>query len=363
MLYAAIDIGTVSTRLIAARATADGGFAVLDRQAQITDLGEGVDATGALSAAAVGRTVAAVAGYVDRIRDLTAALPPQDADEVGAAPRAVVATTTTSAARDASNACDLLRPLRELGLAPQVITGDIEARLALTGVTADFVGCNVLVADIGGGSTELTCGRRDADGRLHEGRSVSFNVGCRRLTERFLPAVPDASAAPEQIAAARAWARGVLAPFFSAGTDPIDADPAATDPATSGAVLPDRLVCVGGTATSLVAVANRLVPYDSSFVHLHRMGRDEVAGLARRLAGMTARERAGLPGLQPKRAGVIAAGALILDVLLDLGGWAEYTASESDSLMGLLACMRAAAEGAPSPIGWTPAVCRIGAIA
>ncbi len=328
-LVAAVDIGTVSTRLIVARPLPDGTFDVLERQARITDLGEGVDASGRLAPAAVGRTVAAVEDYLARIRAHVAS---------SGAGAAAVATTTTSAARDAANAGDLLEPLRARGLAPQVIAGGTEASLALLGVTADFPGRTVLVADVGGGSTELTAGRRGADGTLREDGGASYNVGCRRVTERFF--ADGGPAAPEAEAAARAFVAGALAPHF-------DAAGRAAPPAT--------LVCVGGTATSLVAVANRLVPYDPGFVHLHRMGRAEVSALAARLLGMSADERARLPGLQPKRAGVIAAGALILDVLMGLGGWDAYTASESDSLMGLLACVRAALEGRPAPVaGWAP---------
>lgn len=334
-LLAAIDIGTVSTRLIVARHGRRGGLEVLDRQATITDLGEGVDATGRLSPSAIGRTVGVVDGYLARLRELT---------EQEGASGATVATTTTSAARDASNADDLLGPLEMRGLAPQVIGGRIEAGLALLGVTSDFPGQDVLVADIGGGSTELTSGRRDPDGTLHEDRGVSYNVGCRRVTERFFPDGRPVDS--EEEAAARTMIARTLAPHFEP---------------PHGAPLPQTLVCVGGTATSLVAVEHALVPYDSSFVHLHRMDRADVHDLAEKLCSLSADQRALLPGLQPKRAAVIAAGALILDVLMELGGWDSYTASESDSLIGLLACIQAAQDGSRSPIGWSPElafVCR-----
>ena len=332
-LLAAIDIGTVSTRLIAARTLPDGTLDVLDRQATITDLGEGVDASGSLAPAAVARTVAAVAGYLDRLRALMGR---------EGAREAFVAVTTTSAARDAANAGELLGALEGCGLAPQVIDGRTEASLALLGVTSDFPGENVLVADIGGGSTELTAGRRGPDGTLWEGRGASYDVGCRRVTERFFPDGRPVDPAAEE--AARAMIAQTLAPHFACG-DVSD--------------LPRTLVCVGGTATSLVAVEHRLVPYDGAFVHLRRMGRPAVRDLAARLCSLSADQRAQLPGLQPKRAGVIAAGALILDVLMGLGGWDSYTASESDSLAGLLACIRAAREGEPSPIGWSPKLARI----
>ena len=332
-IYAAIDIGTVSTRLIVARVDEEGRVEPLERQARITDLGEGTDATGALAPAAIERTCAVVADYLERLRLLGA--------ERGWPPCSV-ATTTTSAARDAANAADLLDPLRRLGLDPQVIAGGIEARLALLGVTADFAGRAVTVADIGGGSTELTVGRRAAgrDGVLEVGESVSYNVGCRRVTERFFAEAGEGAADPGAVERARAFVAAELAPFFEEGRG-------------HGAA-GTRLVCVGGTATSLVAVSHGLVPYDSAFVHLHETSRAEVGRLAGELLAMPLAERRALAGLQPKRAGVIAAGALILDVLMGLGGWDAYAASESDSLFGLVACMDAAQRGEGSPIGWFP---------
>lgn len=372
-LLAAVDVGTVSTRLILAEVTDDGRVRPLERQATITNLGSGVDATGALEPAAIERTCATVADYGARLAELA---------ERGQAAE-YVAITLTSAARDASNAADLLGRLAALGLEAQVIPGEVEARLSLLGVTSDFAGQAVLVADIGGGSTELIEGRREAGGRpnvpgegdgtggvqggmqaagagvgeseegaarpapmvpptpgaLLVGRGVSYDVGCRRVTERFF--ADEQTPSPAAIDAARAFVRGTLGAFFAlSGSGEVPA--------------PTTLACVGGTATSLVAVANRLVPYDSSFVHLHRTARIQVSELAERLLAMGVAERRALPGLQPKRADVIAAGALILDELMGLGGFDEYVASESDSLFGLLACVACAIDGRPSPIGWQP---------
>ena len=327
---AAIDIGTVSTRLIVARVAPNGAVDALVRDAQVTDLGEGVDASGELLQRAIDRTCAVVADYVARIDGMAGEGLPVEA----------VATTTTSAARDASNAAELLGRLTEMGLAPQVIDGGIEARLALLGVTGDFPDTDVLVADIGGGSTELTVGGRHG-GSLAVGASVSYNVGCRRVAERYL-AGGEGMADTECVAAARSFVAETLGAFKEkAGQD-----------------LPRTLVCVGGTATSLVAVANRLVPYDSAFVHLHETSRDEVARLAGWLLGLTLDERRALAGLQPKRAAVIGAGALILDELMGVGGWDRYVASEADSLFGLLACARCAVDGLESPVGWRPVLSR-----
>lgn len=323
-LLCAIDIGTVSTRLIVAGIDPQGRIAPLERQARITDLGEGVDATGHLSQAAIARTLDTVDDYLASIRA-----------HAGQAGRPLpVTVTTTSAARDAANAAELTGALEMRGLAPQVIPGNVEASLALLGVTSDFIGTPLLVADAGGGSTELTAGERHADGMLAIQRCDSYNLGCRRLAERF--GLQDA-ASPQQVAAARAQASKILAAALG-----------------REAGVPSRLVCVGGTATSLISVACSLVPYDSNFVHLHELQHAQVAELAQRLCAMPLAERRKVPGLQAKRASVIGAGALIIDALLELGGWQAYTASESDSLFGLIACMQAALTSTAPPLDWTP---------
>jgi len=333
-LVAAVDIGTVTSRLMVTRALPDGRFDVLERDAVITDLGEGVDASGRLAPQAVERTLQTVGAYAGRVRACA---------ERAGAPVATVCTTT-SAARDAANADALLEGLVALGLDPQVIPGQTEAALALLGVTADFApGRDVLVADVGGGSTELTHGGRDGQGRLVQLSGASYQVGCRRVTERFF--AHGGPASPGEVAAARRFVEGEVARFYAQN---------------AGAANGAELVCVGGTATSLVAIEHALAPYDPAFVHLRRMSREAVAALTERLLGMGLQERAALPGLQPKRAGVIAAGALIVDVLLELGGRDGFTASESDSLTGLLACARAAVEGAQAPIDWLPGVALLG---
>ncbi len=358
---AAIDVGTVSTRLIVARVGAAGEVEPVERRATITNLGRGVDASGVLDPAGIADTLACVRAYGARLAELAGR---------GAAARAVC-VTLTSAARDAANSEELLRPMRDLGLKPQVIAGDVEARLSLLGVAGDFpAGMRVLVADVGGGSTELALGRRDpATGELAVLAGRSFDVGCRRVTERFLsgvdPSDPDFAG---RVGRARAFVRDALGGFFAPGgpCDPVALGGACGGEAAGGEALPaDELVCVGGTATSLVAVENRLVPYDPAFVHLRRMGRAEVGRLARELLAMDPERRRRLPGLQPRRADVIAAGALIVDELLAVSGFGSYVASESDSLFGLLRCERAALGGGRGPLGasWQALAADAGAFA
>ena len=179
-LYCALDAGTVSTCMLCATRDEAGGTRALLRRACVTDLGEGVDASGSLLPQAIGRTVDCIADYLAQAREL--------AQEKGLS--LVSCLTATSAARDASNSRDLTARLEELGLKPQVIAGADEAALGLLGVTGDFMGTTVEACDISGGSTELSSGSRDAQGRLVQLGAASLNIGARRVCERFL-ACPD----------------------------------------------------------------------------------------------------------------------------------------------------------------------------
>lgn len=330
-LYCALDAGTVSTCMLCATRDEANGTRALLRRARVTDLGEGVDASGSLLPQAIGRTVACIADYLAQARGL--------AREQGLS--LVSCLTATSAARDASNSRELTARLEELGLKPQVIAGTDEAALGLLGVTGDFMGTTVEVCDIGGGSTELSCGSRDAQGRLVQLGAASLNIGARRVCERFLACPDDEPCDPAAVRRARDFARNVFDAHLS-----------------QQANLPETLACVGGTATTLVAVLAELDPYDSDFVHLRQTGRDALHDLTERLLRMSTLERRGLVGLQPKRAHVIHAGALILDELVETGGWPGFVTSESNSLFGVVECMHAQAVGIQPPLSWNPQMLR-----
>ncbi len=169
MRVAAIDLGTVSSRLLTAEV--DGGSIVRSaKRTEITDLGQGVDATGLLSDEAIDRVIGACASFVD---------------EISAFEPDAVCCTLTSAARDAGNGRVLLSGLEGLGLRPQVIPGEVEARLTFYGVAHDFAGERIAVADSGGGSTEFAQGSFVPGEPLEVDGVVSLNIGCRRITDRF----------------------------------------------------------------------------------------------------------------------------------------------------------------------------------
>ena len=308
---AAIDLGTVSSRLVLAQV--EGGAIVeSSKHTEITDLGEGVDATGRFCEAAVERVLAACRMFVDEARAFGAAC---------------ICTTCTSAARDASNAALLLDGLRDLGLEPQVIPGEVEARLTFFGVAHDFAGERIIVADSGGGSTELATGVYAPERGVFalEG-TRSLDIGCRRVTERFFSALPPADG---ELAAAAAWAGEQFAAYFEGL--PSDFERA------------ERLVAVGGTVTT-------------SFVHLRELSLDQVSAAIERMSALDVAGIAALPGVQPKRAGVILAGAAVIRELMRAGGYKTLTVSENSLLAGMAATIDETLDGATPTIAWTPSL-------
>lgn len=313
-----IDIGTVSTRLFIGTSS-EGHISTLLRRSEITDLGQGRSVSSYLTSEAVARTVNQVKEYVQILKE-------QSLD--------AVICTLTSAARDADNIDELLKPLEELGLKPQVITGEIEARLSFLGVSADFPDERILVLDIGGGSTEVSIGSysTETEDEPYDLEYVrSFDVGCRRVTELFFKTDPPSA---EELDAARAWAHEE----FGSSLEDLERV--------------NRLVCVGGSSTSLVAVQKQLEPYDPKQVHLAVLEGGQVSDLLEELSSLPERERAQLKGLQEKRAPVIVAGALILELFMGKGGFSELSVSESDTLLGIVKHLSMQLEGKESLFDW-----------
>lgn len=302
--YGALDIGTVTCRLLVADVE-DGRIIDVDKEYAITDLGVGVDATGRLSEAAIERVLACVDRYLE-------VLARYDTPEH---PVRRLIAMATSASRDAANGPEFAARLTERGVTLAVIPGSREAQLTFLGASSDFPGENLLVVDIGGGSTEVVAGRFGEDPIA----SHSFNIGCRRVTERFFRDDPPTAG---QMDAARQWIRETMAPYFEGL-------------ATAGFAI-DRVVAVAGTATSVVSIREAMEVYDSSRVHKAVVAAGELAAIEERLAAEPLEERKTTVGLDPKRAGVIVAGFVILEEVLALAGADAYTASESDILHGMI---------------------------
>ena len=301
--YAAIDIGTVTCRMLVVDAD-ESGLHELAREYAITNLGEGVDTTGELKPEAIDRVVRAIDGFL-AVRD---SLSTPDYPVV----RTVA--VATSAARDARNAAEFAARLRERGIELSVIPGSREAALSFSGASIDFSGERLMVVDVGGGSTEVVMGTGGAEPL----RAHSFNVGCCRVTEKFLASDPPA---PEELVRARAWIREQMASWFA-------------DQAKEAASL-ERVVAVAGTATTVVSIRERMETYDSSRVHKARVSRQDLLEVYERLAALPLSARKKVVGLDPKRAPVMVAGLLILLEVLDFAGIDAFTVSETDILHGI----------------------------
>jgi exopolyphosphatase/guanosine-5'-triphosphate,3'-diphosphate pyrophosphatase len=298
MRVAVVDIGTNSTRLLVADVSPSGAVTQLRRESTVTRLGEGVDATGRLADAPMQRVFATLGRYRQTIDELHA-----------------TATTAvlTSAVRDAANGAEFAAAVRDgFGLDARTIDGDEEAALTFTGATSERArdGRELVVIDIGGGSTEFVTGR-DGAVDFH----VSTQSGVVRQTERHLPDDPPA---PEQMQALAAEVQQIF----------------------EGAVpreLRERVQCaiaVGGTATSCGAIELELEPYDPERVHGHVLELATLELQLARLAQMTDDERRAVTGLHPDRAPTIVAGIAMLIEALRAFGLEQVEVSEHDILRG-----------------------------
>ncbi len=297
---AAVDCGTNSIRLLVADLPVDGGpLADLSRRMKIVRLGQGVDRTGRLSAEALERTRGALVDYAAEITQLGAER---------------VRMVATSATRDAANATEFRdMVVATLGVAPEVVTGDGEARLSFDGAVRGLPADTeppFLVVDIGGGSTEFVVGTDAVE------QAISVDIGCVRMTERHLHDDPPT---PAQIAAAEA-----------------DIDAGVT---RALEVVPGRsartVVGLAGSVTTVTALALGLDRYRPERIHHARVSRDQVAAVTAELLGETHAQRLARPVMHPGRADVIGAGALILRVVLDRVGADAVVASEHDILDGI----------------------------
>jgi exopolyphosphatase/guanosine-5'-triphosphate,3'-diphosphate pyrophosphatase len=294
---AAIDCGTNSTRLL----IVDDEGRPLERLMRITRLGQGVDADRRLNADAIARVVGVLGDFrqvldrhgVDRVR-----------------------MAATSAARDAVNRDELFDAAEAaVGARPELLEGLEEARLSFLGATAGLPpgGPLLLVADIGGGSTELVVG---VPGEEPVG-AVSLDVGCVRLTERWIEHDP---ARPDELANGLGEVRDLLE----------DADRQL--PALAEA---ERFIGLAGTVSTVAALDLGLATYDRDRVHHHLLGRDVVEDWFRTMAMGDRDERLGNPGLEEGRADVIVGGLCVLVSILRHRRFGACLVSESGILDGL----------------------------
>jgi exopolyphosphatase / guanosine-5'-triphosphate,3'-diphosphate pyrophosphatase len=315
---AAVDIGTNSTRLLVA--DVDGGqVADVTRDARVTRLGEGVDERHRLLPLPIARVRNTLTDYRRTL------------EELGAERTLAIAT---SAIRDADNGEAFLGEIEwSYGFVTQLLSGHDEALLTYRGVTAERgVGAGTLIVDVGGGSTELIAAEPDGV-RWHD----SLDLGSVRLTERFLHTDPPTDS---EIAVCAGAVRALLAER-----------------------VPDEIrermtaaIGVAGTITSIAALAQGLDEYDSARVHGSQLSATELAWQLGRLAAVPLALRRRLRPLDPDRAPVIVAGAVIARETLSYFALDALQISERDILDGAVlaaAELPEAEEGAAPPGAYT----------
>jgi exopolyphosphatase/guanosine-5'-triphosphate,3'-diphosphate pyrophosphatase len=285
--------------LIAEASDAQRGFTILDRRMRITRLGQGVNATKMLAVEAIERTAAV-------LREYRAAM-----DELGVDR---VRITATSAARDAVNREDFFSVAKEIiGVEPELLSGDEEARLSFRGATADLDPADgpFLIVDIGGGSTEFVVG---TDGPL---AALSIDMGCVRITEQELHHDPP-----------KAEELSIALSLIDAYLDDVDREvPGASDART--------FVGLAGTITTVAAVEIGLAEYDRERIHHFHLTHAAAEDVFRTLATESHDDRLANPGLEPARADVIVGGCCVLVAIFRHWGFDECLVSEADILDGL----------------------------
>lgn len=297
-IFAAIDCGTNAIRLLIARVDGD-HVTDLVREMRTVRLGEGVDTTGEFSAASLDRTFAAAREYAVLLNNY-------DVKKIR--------FIATSASRDVTNRDAFSAGIKKiLGVEPEVISGNEEAELSYRGALSGIeVKGSVLVADIGGGSTEFVTAL--ADGSLV---SHSVNIGCVRMTERHLHSDP-----PTQ-------------PEIASTIIDIDNQIELikrTVPINPGTTF----IGLAGSVTTIAAMALGLREYDADIIHGSRMSCEQVEAVAGELLTMTHKQRADLGFMHPGRADVIGGGALVLRESMRILGFDQVLVSEKDLLDGVV---------------------------
>lgn len=286
MKVGVVDIGTNSMRLLIATETGEVG-----RWVEVTGLGSGVDRTGRLSQDGIVASLAALRRF-GRLMD----------DEEVIRRKAIA----TSASRDAANRREFFdEAAGALGVRPTLISGEEEAGYAFAGATLGrATPDDTVVSDIGGGSTEFVTAETRA----------SVDIGSVRLTDRTLP---DRPPTPAQLRDSIALVRSMF-------------DAVALRPKP-------RLIGIAGTWTSLAGISLGAAEYDRAAVHGMTLGRSELGALVDRISVLTMEETMSLPSLDPKRAPVILAGAIIAQEVMVALGADRVEISENDTLDGVAA--------------------------
>jgi exopolyphosphatase/guanosine-5'-triphosphate,3'-diphosphate pyrophosphatase len=299
--FAFIDVGTNTILCLIAELKNDGSFDVLDDLAEITRLGQGVHQTGYISPEGEARSLQVLQSYLERCRLLGVT---------------GIRAVGTSALRDARNSAEIRARFKaQLGFEVRVISGDQEAAYAFLAVQKGLpsLARELLVIDVGGGSTELIRGNGAG-----VSQAVSLNIGSVRLTEQFVHSDPVQKAECEKMMVA---IERELAPVTGQWIK-------------EGSRL--TLVGIAGTFTTLAAVEKKLVRYAHGEVHGSSLTLSEVRRQVALFQGKTIAERRAIPGLEPKRADVILAGAYLIERIMTLFHAERVIVSDQGVRYGLL---------------------------
>ncbi len=278
---AGIDIGTLTCRLLIADLASGHPLTELRSDRRILRLGEGVDQTKQLSFAAMDRVIHCLQEWRNVI----------DGYQVGA-----IAVVATSAVRDAMNQDEFLeRVKREAGFEVEVISGEEEARRTLLGIHSGLPEgvTDILALDIGGGSTEFILDRLGQKPIMR-----SIDIGVVRLCERLLRHDPPTD---EEVRHAYEWVTRETKAAV----------------ANMGDYRQVTFVGTAGTVTSLAAMAQKLPTYEPARIHNYVLKLETIRDLEHTLLSRTKAERVGLPGLEKNREEVIAAGAIIIRMIME----------------------------------------------
>ena len=291
---AIIDIGSNSIKLLVGEG--DGTVRTIAEKSEVARLGEGLWKSGVLSAAAMERSAEVVARFARQARE-------NGAEKI--------VGVGTMALRSAGNSGDFVKMVRELcGVEVQIIPGEEEARLSYLAVLSglSIPDGDMVIFDTGGGSTEFIFGKG-----TELTKRFSVNLGAIRITERFF------HDDPVKVGSVAEALQEIGAEFAAAGVEG----------------KPLRLVGLGGTVTTMGAVKHKMVKYQPEVIQGSTLTRADIAQQIKAYSQRTIQQRRELPGMQPKRADVILAGACILQVIIDRFGVDALTISDRGLRHGL----------------------------
>jgi exopolyphosphatase/guanosine-5'-triphosphate,3'-diphosphate pyrophosphatase len=302
MKLAGIDIGTNTLRLLIAEFSEDGIYRKVDSGRYITRLGEGLSGTGRLKDEAMERALRVLKGFADKCSE-------NDVDGIYA--------VATSAVREAVNGRDFIQEVKnKTGIDVNIISGDEEARITMLGVYPglEITGKDVLMMDIGGGSTEFMLVSKGGEIIF----TVSTDIGVVRFTEQYIKSDPPGEQELELLG--------------KAIEDRLKKVASGKGDLASGV----EFIGTAGTVTTLAAIDQMMRIYDPEKINGYRIKRDGVMKILKMIRGMTNKDRKELPGVEEGREDIILAGAMVVYKVMELFGFDEMTVSDAGLREGLV---------------------------